>query len=84
MYDQSTVLAEAPKLLQALVDVISSNGWLKPALVAMEVSQMIIQGLWDKDHPLMQIPHFSKAILGRCDASTEEVLACPQPARRPS
>lgn len=30
-------------LLQAMVDVISSSGWLNPALKAMEMSQMVTQ-----------------------------------------
>jgi len=71
--DRNVVLGSALKLLQALVDVISSNGWLKPALVAMESSQMVVQGLWDRDHPLMQLPHFSKAIVDRCQAHEEEI-----------
>ena len=71
--DRNVVLGSAVKLLQALVDVISSNGWLKPALVAMESSQMVVQGLWDRDHPLMQLPHFSKAIVERCQAHEEEI-----------
>ena len=37
VFDLNLVLLEAIKLLQALVDVISSQGWLKPALAVMEV-----------------------------------------------
>jgi pre-mRNA-splicing helicase BRR2 len=59
--DQKLILKDALKLIQAIVDVISSNGWLKPALAAMELSQMMVQGLWNKDHPLKQV---SSAILG--------------------
>jgi len=64
--DQRKILADAPKLVRAIVDVISSNGWLKPALAAMELSQMIIQGLWNKDNVLKQIPHFTDEIVQRC------------------
>jgi len=64
--DQKMILNEAPKLVQAIVDVISSNGWLKPALAAMELSQMIIQGLWNKDNVLKQIPYFTDEIVKRC------------------
>ena len=64
--DQKIVLKEAVTLIQAIVDVISSNGWLKPALAAMELSQMIVQGLWNKDHVLKQVPHFTDEIVKRC------------------
>lgn len=57
--DQHEILSDSTKLLQAMVDVISSQGWLKPALASMEVSQMVVQGLWDKDSILLQIPHFT-------------------------
>lgn len=53
--DQSEVLLKLPRLLQACVNVISSNGWLKPALAAMELSQMATQGLWDRDSSLLQV-----------------------------
>lgn len=73
--DQKEILKPAPKLVQAIVDVISSNGWLKPALAAMELSQMLIQGLWNKDNVLKQIPHFSDAIVKRCmDYKGEEPI----------
>jgi pre-mRNA-splicing helicase BRR2 len=39
----------------------------------MELSQMSVQGLWDRDHTLLQIPHFTKEIVERCEASGEEI-----------
>lgn len=66
--DLRFILSQAIKLIQALVDVISSNGWLKPALACMELSQMIVQGLWDKDSILLQIPHFTMDTVAQCKA----------------
>ncbi len=33
--------AQAMRLIQACVDVLSSNGWLSPAITAMELAQMV-------------------------------------------
>ena len=35
---------QAIRLIQACVDVLSSNGWLSPALTAMELAQMVSWG----------------------------------------
>jgi pre-mRNA-splicing helicase BRR2 len=64
--DLKKILVDGIKLLQALVDVISSQGWLKPAIAAMELSQMIVQGLWDKDSVLLQLPHVNADTVRRC------------------
>lgn len=64
--DLKGILKDSIKLIQAIVDVISSQGWLRPAIAAMELSQMIVQGLWDKDSPLKQIPHFSDLLIDKC------------------
>ena len=64
--DQREVLLSAGRLLQAMVDVISSNGWLSLALLAMEVSQMVTQGMWERDSMLLQLPHFTKDLAKRC------------------
>jgi len=61
-FDAKQAVAAAPKLLQAMVDVISSSGWLNPALATMELSQMITQSLWQKDPVLMQIPGVSREV----------------------
>ncbi|EOA28486.1 hypothetical protein CARUB_v10024696mg [Capsella rubella] len=64
--DQHEVLLSATRLLQAMVDVISNNGCLNLALLAMEVSQMVTQGMWDRDSILLQLPHFTKDLAKRC------------------
>ncbi|KAK8609365.1 hypothetical protein V6N13_061814 [Hibiscus sabdariffa] len=64
--DQREVLLYATRLLQAMVDVISSNGWLSLALLAMEVSQMVTQGMWERESMLLQLPHFTKELAKRC------------------
>ncbi|CAL4954921.1 unnamed protein product [Urochloa decumbens] len=64
--DQREILLSSHRLLYAIVDVISSNGWLSLALNAMELSQMITQGMWDRDSVLLQVPHFTKELVRRC------------------
>lgn len=37
---------------------MSSNCWLKPAILAIQLSQMMIQALWLDEPSILQIPHF--------------------------
>jgi pre-mRNA-splicing helicase BRR2 len=62
-HDQHIVLAEVVRILQGLVDVVSSNGWLTPALLAMELSQMSVQAMTNTSSPLLQLPHFTSALV---------------------
>ncbi|KAK4719515.1 hypothetical protein R3W88_017853 [Solanum pinnatisectum] len=64
--DQQEVLLYASRLLQAMVDVISSNGWLNLALLAMEAIHMITQGMWGHDSELLQLPHYAKELAKKC------------------
>ena len=59
-------MSKAVRLIQASVDVLSSNGWLSPAVAAMELSQMVTQAMWSKDSYLKQLPHFTTEIVQRC------------------
>ncbi|KAF2736679.1 pre-mRNA splicing factor [Polyplosphaeria fusca] len=63
--DQEIVLKKTLNLLSASVDVLSSEGHLN-AMGAMEMSQMVVQAMWNRDSPLMQIPHFDKDMVKTC------------------
>lgn len=65
--DQRDILARVLTLLNACVDVMSSGALLN-AIVAMELSHMCVQAVWDRDSPLRQVPHFSADIIARCQA----------------
>ena len=67
-------LLQAVRLIQACVDVLSSNGWLSPALAAMELAQMVTQAMWGKDSYLKQLPHFTAEIIKRCTEKVSYLL----------
>lgn len=60
--DQETIVSKVISLLSATVDVLSSEGHLN-AMNAMEMSQMVVQAMWDRDSPLKQIPHFTSEVI---------------------
>ena len=60
--DQELILSRILNLLSGCVDVLSSDGHLN-AMSAMEMSQMVVQAMWDRDSPLKQIPHFTDDII---------------------
>jgi pre-mRNA-splicing helicase BRR2 len=64
--DTDEILTVAIRLIQACVDVLSTNGWLSPALAAMELSQMCTQAMWNKDSLLKQLPHFTNELVEKC------------------
>ena len=60
--DQELILTKVLNLLSGCVDVLSSDGHLN-AMSAMEMSQMVVQAMWDRDSPLKQIPHFNPDVI---------------------
>ena len=60
--DQEEIVSKVLNLLSACVDVLSSEGHLN-AMNAMEMSQMVVQAMWDRDSPLKQIPHFGPEVI---------------------
>ena len=72
--DTELILSKAIRLIQASVDVLSSNGWLSPAIAAMELAQMVTQAMWSKDSYLKQLPHFSKDLIDSCLAQGVESI----------
>ncbi|KAL1138953.1 hypothetical protein AAG570_009015 [Ranatra chinensis] len=72
--DTELILSKSIRLMQACVDVLSSNGWLSPAVAAMELAQMLTQAMWSKDSYLKQLPHFSNDIIKRCQEKDVETV----------
>ncbi|KYQ90995.1 DEAD/DEAH box helicase [Tieghemostelium lacteum] len=70
--DQKFILEQSTRLLQAMVDVISSSSWLSPAIATMELSQMCTQALWDNDSPLVQLPHMTSERIKKLNQSEIE------------
>lgn len=60
--DQEVILTKILSLLSATVDILSSEGHLN-AMNAMEMSQMVVQAMWDRDSPLKQIPNFTPEVV---------------------
>ena len=54
---------KAFRLIQAFVDVLSSNNWLSLARAAMEPAQIVTQAMWGKDSYLKQLPNFTHDLI---------------------
>lgn len=72
--DTNDILITAIRLIQACVDVLSTNGWLSPALAAMELAQMSTQAMWNKDSYLKQLPHFTNELIEKCKEKKIETI----------
>ncbi len=64
--DQEIIVLKVLSLLSAAVDILSSDGHLN-ATNAMEMAQMVVQAMWDRDSPLKQIPHFTPEVIKVAD-----------------
>ncbi|KAM7307777.1 hypothetical protein ISCGN_011413 [Ixodes scapularis] len=59
--DTKSVLDQAIRLLQAIIDIVGNQGWLCPALSGIILLQMIIQARWHTDNTLLTLPHIDDA-----------------------
>lgn len=55
------VLARAPKLCDAMLQIAQSQRWLQTSLNVIDFQQHLTQALWIKDNHLAQLPHFGNA-----------------------
>ena len=68
--DLKSVLDQALRVLQAMVDIAADGGWMYTALGAMQLAQMVSQGRLIDDHPLgflpgLERPQVQGALRGR-------------------
>lgn len=65
--DLAQLLVQAQRFVQALVDVVSSNGFLTPAIAAMELSQMLVQATVTNKSSLLQLPGVDEDFLTKAE-----------------
>ena len=54
--DTKFVLDQAIRIVQAIIEATGSEGSLITYLNATYLNQMLVQGLWNTDNPLLQLP----------------------------
>jgi pre-mRNA-splicing helicase BRR2 len=64
--DQKEIVENSLRIICAFVDILSTNGILKPSILSMELSQMIVQGIWIRYSTLMQLPGFDFELVEKC------------------
>ncbi len=55
--DTKSVLDQAIRILQAMVDISADSGWLATTLRVQTLLQMTVQGRWHRDPSLLCLPH---------------------------
>ncbi|XP_006865917.1 PREDICTED: activating signal cointegrator 1 complex subunit 3-like [Chrysochloris asiatica] len=58
--DTKTVLDQAVRVCQAMLDVAANQGWLVTALNITHLVQMVVQGRWLKGSSLLTLPHIEQ------------------------
>lgn len=71
--DLQSILSKTLRIVGACVDTLSSEGYLN-AVQAIDLSQMIVQGMWNTESPLRQLPHINEGILSRCKKYNVETV----------
>jgi len=61
--DTKSVMDNAPRVLQAMIDICAESGWLASTLRVLTMLQMIVQARWDTDSSLLTLPHLQHHML---------------------
>lgn len=57
--DLAFILTCAVKLMHAFISVLLAFGELSWGLTGIDVCQMLVQGMWADESPLLQLPFFN-------------------------
>lgn len=58
--DLKSVLDQAIRISQAMIDIAAESGWLSTTLRIIQILQMVIQARWIDDSALITLPHIEK------------------------
>ncbi|XP_014672686.1 PREDICTED: activating signal cointegrator 1 complex subunit 3-like [Priapulus caudatus] len=76
--DTKSVMDQAIRILQALLDAAADKGWLLAALNVIHVVQMLYQGRWLQDSSLLTLPHVEKYHLGCFRRGNQRIDCLPE------
>ncbi|KAI9188088.1 secretory subunit [Blastocladiella emersonii ATCC 22665] len=63
---QRAVVKAAHLLHRGVLQITLARGWLIPSLYAMDLSQLLAQGVWHSRSPLFQVPHATVDLVKQC------------------
>ncbi|KAI4494071.1 hypothetical protein M0802_009225 [Mischocyttarus mexicanus] len=58
--DLKSVLDQAIRIIQAMIDIVAEKGWLASTLRIMQLLQMVIQARWIDEPAVITLPHINK------------------------
>lgn len=58
--DLKSVLDQAIRIIQAMIDMVAERGWLSSTLRIMQLFQMIVQARWIDEFAITTLPHIRK------------------------
>ncbi|XP_068228501.1 activating signal cointegrator 1 complex subunit 3-like isoform X2 [Palaemon carinicauda] len=73
--DTKSVLDQAIRILQALLDVCGCAGWLSASLQVQVLMQMVTQARWHTDSSILTLPHVNSDIL-HCFSCAGHSIQC--------
>ncbi|CAD6221327.1 GSCOCG00005149001-RA-CDS [Cotesia congregata] len=65
--DLKSILDQAIRILQAMIDIVAENGWLVSTLRLIQLMQMIIRARWIDESALTILPHIHREDLSLFD-----------------
>ena len=65
--DLEKIVLISNRIILSLVDILSSKNMLKECLIAMQISQMLIQAMFINQSSLMQLPYFNSDLIKKCN-----------------
>ena len=68
--DLKSVLDQAIRIIQAMIDVAAESGWLATTLKIQNLLQMVVQGRWITESSLLCLPHIEPYMVKHLGAET--------------
>lgn len=64
--DQLFIVSKTAQLIQGIFQISTARQWLHPTLSCMHLSQFLVQGTWENQSPILQLPHVTQEIAKHC------------------